>query len=625
MRKPAVFGLHILAGLSALTLADSATQPHQSIQYPLQALKDDSQLNCGSCESFLTLTRPEKNARVHRVAIVGAGPAGSSAAYHLRQFSTSPLNITIFDSNPYIGGRTTTVNALNDPRYPVELGASIFVDINAILFNATRDFELPVDNRIYESTGAKYELGIWDGTGFVFYAAASEDDDGSGGSGGSWLGKLAGWWDIAKLFWRYGLSPLRLRTLQQNIIGRFLRMYIEDDGFPFPDLTAVAADIDLLSVTGKSGSALLKEAGISEPFAREIVQASSRVNYAQNLDDFQGLETMVCMSTEGAMSVQGGNWQIFDHMVKHSGAEIRLNTTVTNIHTTEDGISLVNFKTNKPSSITENNDNEDLNTQLSHAHSFDTVILAHPHNPAELTINPSPNPPLETPDYISLHVTLFTTPSRPHPHFFNLNLNSNDPSTSSIPDTILTTLPRTLSDHPLGRGPAALGLTPFWSLSTLRVLNPATDTTASIPDYLTSGTIPPETLSLNQTQYLYKIFSPEPLPARFFVDLFQWDLDLPINIDVSSDRSEIADLAVLPKELLTWYHEKTWDSYPYLPPRDTFEGFDVYAMDEKRKGKVWRTAPMEVFISTMETMALSGRNVARLVVDRLEEGKGQAE
>lgn len=109
------------------------------------------------------------------------------------------------------------------------------------------------------------------------------------------------------------------------------------------------------------------------------------------------------------------------------------------------------------------------------------------------------------------------------------------------------------------------------------------------------------------------------------MDLFQWDLDLPINIDVSSDRSEIADLAVLPKELLTWYHEKTWDSYPYLPPRDTFEGFDVYAMDEKRKGKVWRTAPMEVFISTMETMALSGRNVARLVVDRLEEGKGQAE
>src|SRR5690349_14605210 len=61
-----------------------------------------------------------------QIAIIGAGAAGSSAAYHLSQFARDsdydlPLNITIFEATDRIGGRTTTVNAFDDPRYPVEL------------------------------------------------------------------------------------------------------------------------------------------------------------------------------------------------------------------------------------------------------------------------------------------------------------------------------------------------------------------------------------------------------------------------------------------------------------------------------------------------------------------------
>ena len=33
------------------------------------------------------------------------------------------MSITIFEKNGYIGGRSTTVNVFDDPRYPVELGA----------------------------------------------------------------------------------------------------------------------------------------------------------------------------------------------------------------------------------------------------------------------------------------------------------------------------------------------------------------------------------------------------------------------------------------------------------------------------------------------------------------------
>lgn len=601
-------GLAVLTTLSILATPVLTSHADTQFQQPLEIPQDLSQTQ-----------NSKQTPSTHRVAIIGAGPAGSSTAHHLRHFASTKTNLstTIFDQNPYIGGRTTTVNALNDPRYPVELGASIFVDINAILYNATRDFELPVDETIYESSGAKYELGVWDGEEFVVLIDAEED-------GGGWMGRLRGWWGVARLLWRYGVSPVRLRGLQKGVIGRFLRMYEErtrggDGGFPFDDLTKVAEEVDLLSVTSKSGSKLLAEGGISELFAREIVQASSRVNYAQNLDEFQGLETMVCMSTEGAMSIQGGNWQIFDRMVKGSGATIRLNTTVTGIETNKDGISYVTFRKsnydgrNDDDGADENDKTENMNDTTT-TEQFDTIILAHPHNPSKLQISPPPNHPRETPDYVSLHVTLFTTPFRPSPQFFNL------PSTtppSLIPDTILTTLPSTLDPSFLGRGTAGLGLTPFWSLSTLRVLNPSIDTFDSIPSYLTSGNIPLDSLHLNTTQYLYKIFSPEPLDAEFLADLFGWDWDGDMDVHGGSLES-------LPRDLLTWSHEKTWLSYPYLPPRDSFESWDVYkGMGGEMEGRVWSTAPMEVFISTMETMALSGRNVARLVVDLLE-GRSQA-
>ena len=66
----------------------------------------------------------------------------------------------------------------------------------------------------------------------------------------------------------------------------------------------------------------------------------------------------------------------------------------------------------------------------------------------------------------------------------------------------------------------------------------------------------------------------------------------------------------LPNEDVTWIHRKLWQSYPYEFPRTKFEKLRL------NEG-VWYTAGMEGFISTMETSALSGMNVARLIVDEL--------
>lgn len=59
---------------------------------------------------------------------------------------------------------------------------------------------------------------------------------------------------------------------------------------------------------------------------------------------------------------------------------------------------------------------------------------------------------------------------------------------------------------------------------------------------------------------------------------------------------------------ITWYYHHEWKSYPYLFPRVTFE-------DPELARGFYYTSGMESFISTMETSALMGMNVARLVMD----------
>ncbi|KAK5205848.1 hypothetical protein LTR20_002274 [Exophiala xenobiotica] len=594
--------------------------------------------------------------RPHRIAIIGAGPGGSSASYHLEKFAQSssldvPLDITVFDSNPYIGGRTTTVYALDDPRYPTELGASIFVRINHILYNATRDFELIPSFRNHESAApdAKYELGIWDGTQFVFKMAHEEDDDDDGTSS-SWRG----WWDIAKLLWRYGLSPIRTQRATRAALGSFLKFYDNDhnDGvFPFASLQDAVDSTGLTAYTSLTGKEVLKNAGVSAMFGREIVQASTRVNYASNLGGIHGLETLVCMAIEGAMAVDGGNWQIFERMVKESAARVFLNTSVTDVsRSAASALGRYHLRTTDPDLNEYLNADRDRDMSMGmqgdeygHGYGYDTVIIAAPLQFANLSFTPALVNPPETIPYTSLYVTLLTSPHRLAPKFFGLDRPED------VPSSVITTLPESLDDQ-LGSRHDVDGVGPagFWSVSTLRVLRPDLDGTFSVHGFGSNTSSAAtekgeeaenEEEGQMQTQYLYKIFSPAPLTATFLSDLLGFDLEdtppFPTSRggsdggdDNDDDRllSQLTQLSRLPKKDITWLYQKMWHSYPYELPRTTFDNFTL-AMDmpmpafkrggeeeqEKEEGMnpqeqgLFYLSTMESLISTMETSALAVR------------------
>ncbi|KAI0409269.1 prenylcysteine oxidase [Xylaria palmicola] len=488
---------------------------------------------------------------VKQIAIIGAGAAGSSAAYHLRRYADEsgiPINVTVFEKTGRIGGRTLTVNVYDDPVEPIEVGASIFVDVNHILCNATRDFGLAVtdsdarDDRL---------LGIWDGDSFVY----TQDSN-------SW-----DWVNFARLFWKYGTAPYYTYKLVQSTIATFLKLY-EEPFFPFRSLSTRAFQLDLAKITGVTGQQFLAANNLDGAFAHDIVQASSRVNYASNLEFIHGLGTMVGMAASGAKTIEGGNWQIFANMIKASGADVRLNTAVT-------GIALDSKQRYKITTAQESAAGVSKKAQ-SHPVAFDDVIIATPFQFANIsTDNNVVQHPIDTIPYTTLHVTLFASPYKFSPAFFKM------PPASDVPTSVLTTLGANEEARP---GQAGAGQAGFYSATLQRVvMNPRT----------------------HNPEYVYKIFTPSAVTADFLSRLL--GVEIPESLMTNNDErnTEKDDSVVLP---ISWFHATVFHSYPQKYPRVTFQ-------DPILGNGLYYTSGIESFISTMETSALMGMNVARLIVD----------
>ncbi|KAF5500895.1 Farnesylcysteine lyase [Colletotrichum siamense] len=483
---------------------------------------------------------------VKQVAIIGAGAGGSAAAYYLQQYAEADgieVNITVFEKTNHIGGRTLTVEAYDNPLEQVELGASIFIEANQILYNASRRFGLPLKE---PESGSDGFLGIWDGEQFVY----TQDDS-------SWQ-----WWNLAKLFWKYGLAPYKAQKLVQSTVDTFLQLY-EAPHFPFRSLTQRAFELDLLKATSVTGKEFLANNDIGELFSDHIIQAATRVNYASNLKYIHGLETMVSMAPEGAKQVIGGNWQIFDTMLQKTNATVNRNTTVTSMEVKTGPTSSKYFISAKDS-------HADAGVEADqYPVAFDNVVIATPWQYSDISVAEDLfQHKIDEIPYVKLHVTLFASPFRLSPEYFGMEPGSK------APDTVLTTL--NPADEAKA-GAEGAGKAGFYSISTLRT---ATN---------------PETL---KDEFIYKIFSPKQVTAEFLSQLL--GVKVPETI-VSKDKTEAVDP-------ISWYHPHVFHSYPIEYPRVTFQ-------DPILRDGLYYLSGMESFISCMETSALMGKNVAKLIAE----------
>ncbi|KAH9075769.1 FAD/NAD-P-binding domain-containing protein [Lactarius deliciosus] len=258
-----------------------------------------------------------------RIAIIGAGAGGSSAAFWIskaKERSGLDIEIDIYERNDYIGGRSTTVYPYNDTAYePVELGASIFVDVNQNLQRATREFNFS----LYGFEDDDGDMGIWDGEQFLYTT-------------GSKTGIFGSWLDNIKFLWRYGYrSAKRMQELVQSTLDVFATLY-NSDAPQWSSIEELKNALNWTELVSLTGAEYFLNHGVSQRLITELIEAGTRVNYAQNVDELHSLATACSLAADGGVSVKGGNWRIFEQFVKRSGARIFLGTEVVGIQRRSD-------------------------------------------------------------------------------------------------------------------------------------------------------------------------------------------------------------------------------------------------------------------------------------------------
>ncbi|KAG0148773.1 hypothetical protein CROQUDRAFT_40720 [Cronartium quercuum f. sp. fusiforme G11] len=405
-----------------------------------------------------------------RVAVVGAGAAGTSASFflsHLANISTNRVSIDIFESSNYVGGRSTVIHPFDSELFePIEAGASIFVDANRNMHKAVKAFKLRLKS-FDENDGGN--LGIWDGTEYALRE-----------SGQRWL-------DAAKMFWRYGRAPYQLDSVKDEMIGRYKSVYDHEFATrgPFANLSAwaeVSGLAEQLLLTGTQK--LIDEQGINVQAVNELAAAACRVNYGQDVSDIHALATLVSLAGSNGVSVAGGNRQIFERFASESKATIHLEHRVTKISKIE--------STDSESSRTQYTisyrDSRQAADDLSHSGPFDAVIIAAPFHQTGIDgseLKSSSAIPIQP--YVHLHVTfVVTNATSPSGQFFGLS------DQESMPKTIYSTMMRNV----LGKGQRPI----FNSLSYLRNLGPKVGIIGDL--------------------HVVKLFSEAPLPTETLAQIF---------------------------------------------------------------------------------------------------------
>jgi len=426
--------------------------------------------------TFLPPSSPSSKSRTStsrpfQLAIIGGGPAGTSAGFFVSEFanaSGNAVDVHIFERSDYLGGRSNIIHPFDSSDYPpIEAGASIFVAANKHLHQAVRQFNLTLEP--FEAADQDENYAIWDGTEFAFESSGSS------------------WWDTIKLFWRYGRAPLQLDALRKRTVDQFQAIYSKEfvSQGPFEELDkwAVASGVDhLLSTTGSDY--LINEEGVNVQAVNELAAIMARTNYGQDICVMHGLGTMVSLAGTDGTSVRGGNRQIFQQFAKRSAATVHFHhqiTAITELELSNNG---------QPQYVLSYHQPDRYMTRRTTADSqpFDAVILAAPYDQAAVTLLTS-QPPIQVPrqPFVHLHVTfVITNATAPSGELFNR------PADQLMARSIYSTMIRNV----IGKGKRPL----FNSLNYLKNLGPKEGVVGDM--------------------YIVKIFSEAPLSTSRLSKLF---------------------------------------------------------------------------------------------------------
>ncbi|XP_056427431.1 prenylcysteine oxidase 1-like [Hyla sarda] len=267
----------------------------------------------------------------NRIAVVGAGIGGTSAAYFLRQKFGQHVQIDIFE-NGEIGGRLSVIE-INGNHY--EAGGSVIHPLNLHMKSFIQELglnALPLHRNLVD---------IYNGDEFVFQESE--------------------WYliNVIKRIWNYGLSFFRMHMWVEDILEKFMRIYqYQNLDYSFSSIDsmfhAIGGNDYITKLNGTLGEDMQKS-GFSQRFIDEMVVPSLRGNYGQGakVNSFVGAVSLACADS-GLWAVEGGNKLVCTGLLSASKAQLVRGTVISvqeRVRPTKSGDTVklyeVNYETDK--------------------------------------------------------------------------------------------------------------------------------------------------------------------------------------------------------------------------------------------------------------------------------------
>lgn len=249
-----------------------------------------------------------------KIAVIGAGIGGTATAHFLRQHFGQDVEIHVYEKGK-VGGRLATVT-VNNQEY--ESGGSVIHSLNLHMQDFVKLLGLKYRKNFPRKTA------VFNGEHFLL-----EETD---------------WYllDLFRLWWRYGISFIRLQMWVEEIMEKFMRIYkYQAHGYAFSTVDELLHSLGgslFINMTRNSVSESLLELGVSQRFIDEVIAAVTRVNYGQSVSipAFVG-----AVSLAGAQAnlwaVEGGNKLVCSGLLKEAKANL--------IHAQVTSVSLVSADT----------------------------------------------------------------------------------------------------------------------------------------------------------------------------------------------------------------------------------------------------------------------------------------
>jgi len=277
-----------------------------------------------------------------RVAVVGAGIAGGSLAWFLRERLGEQSRIDVYEASERVGGRLRSVSVGGTQ---FEAGGKHIHERNRCIGSFVDRFDLDRQAVGHDDAG---RIGVWDGDRFVVTTATSKSVT------------------LFRLLSRYGLSPRRVRNRTRAVADRFDDIY-EHTETAFATPTALLGSVGLAGLRSQSGHEYLTDNSVDPQFVDELIAGTTRTIYGQNpaLNAFACLTALTGMGGD-TYTLDASNATLCHRLLTAAEATVHTATPVERVTVGPDGTRL---------------------TAPSESREYDAVCLATPAESADIELS----------------------------------------------------------------------------------------------------------------------------------------------------------------------------------------------------------------------------------------------